>query len=147
MIFLDSNIFIIDRFFPNDAVYPQNRVLIDRLPELEATLSIFTLLEICGAISFRLSPKELDSWLFQFSAVYHVTVLDPFDLESRSATDWFSKFSSRLALKISRRMTFGDALLLKEAEDYGAEALITWNTKDFAGRTNLRVVTPASFLK
>lgn len=31
MILLDSNIFIVDRFFPRDALYPQNRLLVQHL--------------------------------------------------------------------------------------------------------------------
>jgi hypothetical protein len=147
MILIDSNVFIIDRFFPNDSVYPQNRILIEKLPELEAAVSAFTLLEICGAISFRLSAKELDSWLLQFSAVYHVIVLDPFGLDSRTAVDWFQDFSVQVTAKIAKRMTFGDAVLLAEAESHRAQALITWNTKDFLRRTDVPVLTPSSFLK
>jgi hypothetical protein len=30
---------------------------------------------------------------------------------------------------IAKKMTFGDAVLLRQAENYGAEAIITWNTK------------------
>ncbi|HSE86256.1 MAG TPA: hypothetical protein VLJ79_08560 [Candidatus Binatia bacterium] len=36
---------------------------------------------------------------------------------------------------IAKKMSFGDALLLREAENYNAEAIVTWNTKDFARRT------------
>jgi hypothetical protein len=35
MILLDSNLFIIDRFFPRDALYPQNHDLIERLADLK----------------------------------------------------------------------------------------------------------------
>ena len=58
MILLDSNIFVIDRFFRNDAVYPANRALIERLHEFDAAVSIFTLLETCGIASFNLSAKQ-----------------------------------------------------------------------------------------
>ena len=43
-------------------------------------------------------------------------------------------------------MTFGDALLLREAEAYQADAIITWNIKDFQRRTRLLVLTPAAYL-
>ena len=39
------------------------------------------------------------------------------------------------AANIAKKMTFGDAVLLWEAENYDAEAIITWNTKDFVRRT------------
>jgi len=63
MVLLDSNIFIIDRFFPRDAVYSKNRAFVD------------------------------------------------------------------------------------QAENYGPQAIITWNTKDFSGRTRLPVLTPTAFMR
>jgi hypothetical protein len=44
-------------------------------------------------------------------------------------------------------MTFGDAVLLREAENYRAEAIVTWNTKDFTRRTQLPIFTPTGFLR
>jgi hypothetical protein len=43
------------------------------------------------------------------------------------------------------KMTFGDAALVRAAERYDAEAVITWNAKDFIRRTQLEVLTPAAF--
>jgi hypothetical protein len=43
-------------------------------------------------------------------------------------------------------MTFGDALILREAEKYRVEAIVTWNIKDFLQRTRIPVHTPASYL-
>ena len=95
MILLDSNLFIIDRFFPRDALYPQNHDLIERLAEFEAAVSVFTLLEICGVASFNLSARELEYWLYQFSAVYPVLVLDPFDVATNPRLTGRELFSLR----------------------------------------------------
>lgn len=146
MILLDSNIFIIDRFFHRDRLYPQNRAFIEGLGEFEAAISVFTLLEICGVSSFNLSSKELDLWLYQFPTVYPVLVLDPFGVEVQFATDWMSAFLAEVSEKISHQMTFGDAVILREAEKYRPEAIITWNTKDFLHRTTIPVFTPESYL-
>jgi predicted nucleic acid-binding protein len=146
MILLDSNLFIVDRFFPRDALYPQNRAFVDRLAELEAAISVFTLIEICGVASFNLSARELEHWLYQFPAVYPVLVLDPFDLEGQSAADWVKTFLAEVSANIAQKMTFGDALILREAENYRVEAIITWNTKDFLQRTRLPILTPTSYL-
>ncbi|MCZ6876333.1 MAG: hypothetical protein O7G88_22855 [bacterium] len=146
MILLDSNLFIVDRFFPRDAVYPQNRVFIERLAELEAAISVFTLVEICGVASFNLSTRELERWLYQFPAVYPVLVLDPFDLEGQSAADWVKAFVAEISDHIAQKMTFGDALILREAEAYRVDSVITWNTKDFLQRTRIPVHTPTSYL-
>lgn len=147
MVSLDSNIFIIDRFFHNDALYPQNRAFIERLDQMEAAISIFTLLEICGVASFNLSPRELEYWLYEFVEVYPVLVLDPFGLDAAPATEWIEVFLSEVAGNISKKMTLGDAIILREAERYRAEALITWNTKDFLHRAHVPVVTPEVYLR
>jgi hypothetical protein len=44
-------------------------------------------------------------------------------------------------------MTFGDAVLLHEAEHYQVEAIVTWNTKDFVPRTPVNVLTPTAYLQ
>ena len=59
MVLLDSNLFVIDRFFPHDVHYQPNRTLLQSLSTLEADLSIFTLLELCGIASFNLTPTSL----------------------------------------------------------------------------------------
>lgn len=147
MVLIDSNVFIIDRFFPNDNLYPQNRLFIERLASLEAGISAFTLLEVSGAASFRLSLQELEAWLFRFTAVYPVHVLDAFGLKAKGAEEWWTNFVAEVSGKISRKMTFGDGLLLKEAENYAVDAIATWNTKDFTRRTRIPVLTPAALLR
>ena len=110
-------------------------------------MSSFTLLEICGVAGFRLSVGELESWLFRFTNLYPVLVLDAFGLKGKDAEEWWSDFVSEVAEKISRKMTLGDAVLLREAEHYGPDAIVTWNTKDFSRRTSLSVLTPAAFMR
>ena len=44
MVLLDSNIFILDRFFPHDSLYPQNRAFVEKLASIDASISSFTLL-------------------------------------------------------------------------------------------------------
>jgi hypothetical protein len=108
-------------------------------------VSAFTLLEICGVAGFRLSVRELESWLFRFANLY--PVLDAFGLKGMDAEEWWSIFVIEVAETISRKMTLGDAVLLREAENYGPQAIITWNTKDFSGRTRLPVLTPTAFMR
>jgi predicted nucleic acid-binding protein len=147
MVFLDSNIFIIDRFFPKDAVYSRNHVFVEQLGEMDAAVSVFTLLEICGVASFNLSARELNYWLYQFPTVYPVLVLDPFEMQARSAVEWMEDFLAEVTENISQKMTFGDAVILQQAEQYQVEALITWNTKDFVRRTTIPIWTPEVYLQ
>ncbi len=147
MVLVDSNVFIIDRFFPRDALYGQNRAFIERLGSFEVGISVFTLLEICGVASFRLAASELESWLLRFVTVYPVHVIDTFGLVGKEAPEWWSAFVAEVSENVCKKMTLGDALVLREAENYAVEALVTWNTKDFIHRTRLQVLTPTVFLR
>lgn len=116
MVLLDSNIFIVDRFFPRDSLYSQNKTFVEKLDSIDAAISSFTLLEVCGAASFRLSVDELSAWLFTFGAMYPVYVLDVHGLRTNDCEAWWSTFMEEAAANIAKKMTFGDSVLLREAE-------------------------------
>ena len=125
MVLLDSNLFVIDRFFPRAVHYQSNRAFLWTLPTLEAGLSIFTLLELYGVASFNLTAKELKTWLYDFPTFYPVRILDPWDIGLTASRAWFGTFLEGLAENISRKMTFGDAILLREAERYVVNTIVT----------------------
>jgi hypothetical protein len=146
VVFLDSNLFIIDRFFRRDALYPATRTFLARLPQIAGAIPLLTLLELCGAASFRLSMEETERWLHGFVMVYPVRVLNPFGAGDGPATAWLGSFVDDVIRYIARHMTLGDAILAREADRYAAEALVTWNIKDFNGRTAVSVLTPEQFM-
>lgn len=145
MVFLDSNLFIVDRFFRRDALYPATHAFLSRLPEISAAVPLMTLLELCGVAAFRLSDRETERWLLDFADVYPVTIMDPFGAAAASASTWLGSWVDDVARYVARKMTFGDAILAREADRYAADALITWNRKDFTGRTAVPVLTPDRF--
>ncbi|MBI4769741.1 MAG: PIN domain-containing protein [Chloroflexi bacterium] len=142
MILSDSNIFIIDRFFPRDVRYVANKRFVERLPELECATSIYSLLEVCGLASFNLSQAELAEWFLHFDQVYAVEVLFPQNVAGRSAARFWDEFLDTVFRLMSQKMTFLDAAILSTAEEHGATHLVTWNKKDFMGRTSIQVVSP-----
>jgi predicted nucleic acid-binding protein len=146
LVLLDSNIFVIDRFFPRDVLYADNKRFVDRLPDIESAISLFTLLELAGIASFNLSPRELSNWVFVFGRVYPVSVINPFGSEIGTVESWIARFFGDIADRIVRKMSFGDAILLREAEGYRAEAIVTWNTKDFARRSSIQIHTPRHYV-
>jgi hypothetical protein len=91
MILLDTNVFVIDRFFPRDERYDVNRRLVAQLSEVEAGFSIFSLFELCGISSFNLSAQELKRWSYHFDDVYGVVILEPQGLYTALAADWFAR--------------------------------------------------------
>ena len=146
MVFLDSNIFIIDRFFPRDNNYSANKKFLEQIENTKAAASIpiYTLFEICGITSFNLSEKEQSKWLYSFSDVYTVEILDPF--EDQNGQETISSYLLNLIPYLLKKMTVGDAIFLKEAELYNAKMIITWNKKHFIGRTDIPVQTPEEYL-
>jgi predicted nucleic acid-binding protein len=146
MILLDTNIFVIDRFFPRDVRYSVNKQLVDKLLEIDAGFSIFSLFELCGISSFNLAPEELKQWSYYFDELYHVDIVEPIGLGVASASGWFGQFSREMLDLLGRRLTWGDAVVLKTAEEHLAEAIVTWNKKHFNGRTDLPLFTPEEYL-
>lgn len=146
MVLLDTNVFIIDRFFPRDERYKDNKAFINRLPQIEAGFYIFSLFELCGIASFNLSTDELMRWIYHFDQVYAVQILEPVGLYTELAIDWFEHFSNEIFKLYRKKMTWGDAVLLQGAEEHGAETIITWNTKHFINRTMINVLTPSEYL-
>ena len=145
MICLDSNIFLIDRFFKRDVHYAVNRRLVARLPALEVGLSIYSLLEICGLASFNLSSDELARWFYNFDRYYPLKILLPIGLD-QTAEQYFTDWLTDLHQMFVRRMTFADAAILSTAEQYGASHFVTWNKRHFEGRTAIPVMTPDEFM-
>lgn len=146
MILLDTNIFVIDRFFRRDDRYGHNSQLISIFPQIEVGFSIFSLLELCGISSFNLSTLELRRWMYSFEEIYAVEILHPRASREPSAQIWLSSFFASVFGMIERRATLGDAFVLQTAEEYDAEILLTWNPKDFSSRIPLPVMTPVEFL-
>lgn len=146
MVLLDTNVFIIDRFFPRDNRYTANQAFMAQLSAMEASFSIFSLFELCGISSFNLSPTELKRWMYHFDKVYDVQILEPQGLRTQLALDWFEQFSSALFDLFERKMTWGDAVLLHTAEEHDVDAIVTWNKKHFEGRTAIHVLTPEEYM-
>lgn len=147
MILVDTNVFIIDRFFKRDEYYRINRDFVNSLKDYEAYFSIFSLFELCGLASFNLSEEELDNWIYGFDKVYSVQILEPKYKDIDKSGAWFKDFSEGLFEKIKKNMRVGDAILLKEAEEHGADKIITWNKKDFKSRTEIEILNPKNFLE
>jgi predicted nucleic acid-binding protein len=146
MVLLDTNIFVIDRFFARDENYTANQAFLSRSRKMDCGFSIFSLFELCGIASFNLSPVELRRWSYDFRRIYGVKVLEPLGLSNASTAEWFAQFSRGMFSLFERKMSWGDAVLLQTAEDYDTEVILTWNKKHFEGRTAIRILTPAEYL-
>lgn len=146
MILLDTNVFVIDRFYPGNEKFDENRRFVEQLPGIEVGFPVFSLYELCGVSSFRLSPEELNRWMYNLEDAYDVEILPQFGMRGELATNWFRGFQAHLRDLIRRKMSLGDALILQAAEEYNVDAIITWNLKHFIDRTTIPVLTPTEYL-
>ena len=146
MIFSDSDVFLIDRIYTRDDRYEANRRFIEKLPKLDAATSIYNLLEICGIAANVLSRSELEQLFYYFDELYGVQLIYPKD-SGRTVEEYFRDFTEQMFSLVSKKMKYPDAQILFIAEEYGVSHLVTWNTKDFKGRTYISVLTPQEFLE
>ena len=145
MIFVDSNLFVIDLRYPDDANYRVNRRALARLGRdrtgMTGTLNV---LEICGILSFNLSAVSLHALYVHFAERYRVTVVPGGGYDTQlpaPARDVLAMMEKRMALK--------DAEIALTVEQHSASlnAFVTWNAKHFAGKLSVPVLTPRQWLR
>ena len=144
MVLVDSDVFVLDLFYPTDPRAEANRGFIEAEIPLKAT-TVFNVLEICGIASFNKSEEDLKRLFYEFHQTYGLDILYP-DVEMTSAEDFLKHLVARTFSRILLKMNFSDALILQMAESAGVTILVTWNEKHFADRTSVQIVNPRLFL-
>jgi len=144
MIFIDTDIFVIDKLFPEDGRYEINNEFL--VEAKEKSTAIFNLFELLGIASFNLNEVELMKLFKGFGEAYDLKILYP-STAFISVNEFVEALFEELFQKIKLRMNFQDALILAVAEQHHCTRFVTWNTKHFAGRTYLNVQTPKEFLE
>jgi len=146
VIFVDSNLFVIDLRYSDDPDYPVNRRALDRLArDGRGMTSVLNVLEICGILSFNLSVVALHALYVHFAQRYRVTVVPGGGYDTRlpapRVRDILTKMEKRMALK--------DAEIALAAEQQAASlsAFVSWNAKHFAGKLSVPALTPREWLR
>ena len=145
MVLVDSDVFILDLFYPTDPRARTNRRFMDQAVPKRAT-TIFNVLEVCGIASFNKSADDVKRLFYEFHQTYGLDILYP-NAPSPSSEDFLKRLVSGTFARILLKMNFNDALILDTAESFNATTLVTWNVKHFEHRTSIRIVTPEVFLK
>jgi hypothetical protein len=146
VIFVDSNLFVIDLRYPDDADHRVNRRALDRLArDGSGMTSLLNVLEICGILSFNLSASALHALYVHFAQRYRVTLVPGGGYDTRlpapTARDVLAKMEKRMALKDA------EIALVVEQHAPSLNAFLTWNAKHFAGRLSVPVLTPREWLR
>lgn len=150
IIFVDSNVFIIDLRYKNDKNYHANRGFLDYLYKKRTGItSVLNLLEVCGVLSFSLNERQISELYNYLPDRYRVEIIPSPSIEL---------FLPQLAVGkvfeiIRRKVSFGDALIISTFETYAPHIthFISWNATHFQNKTFIstspRVLTPEEFLK
>ena len=148
MNFIDTDIFVIDKLFPQDNRYKINRQFLKLVEsdDMEGCTSIYNLFELLGIASYNLNEPELKKLLEGFEDAYNIKIIYP-EMTFDSAGDFLERFFNEAFKKICMKMNFQDAVILNIAEDNLSLNFITWNLKHFKNKTFLEVLTPEELLQ
>ena len=146
LILIDTNIFIIDLRYKRDVHFKINRAFLEAVAhEGIAFTTIVNLLEVCAVLSFNLNQKQLtDLWTY-FEERYGVAVIPSPDLQAE-----FPPIEiKRLFDTISKKMSFGDALMLGVAEKLlpFVHTMVTWDHVHFKDKYGGQVLTPETYMR
>ena len=72
MTFIDTDIFVIDKLFPDDERYENNKEFLNEVDERYT--SIFNLFELLGIASFNLNEGELMKLFKGFGETYNLKI-------------------------------------------------------------------------
>ena len=146
MIFIDSNVFVIDLRYKRDPLYRFNREFLSKVAETKkGATTIVNLLEVAGILSHNLSPGQLKELIVHFPTRYGIKVFPPIG-ETETLADIPV---DRLVDIITKKCSLGDALIIDcvERQAKRGSVFITWDAKHFDGRIYLPVQTPKQYLK
>ncbi len=144
MVLIDSDVFVLDLFYPTDERADTNSAFLE-LDHIHRATTVFNVLEVCGIASFNTADEDLKKLFFAFHQTYNLQVLYPTTAQ-RSPQVFLKDLVADAFAHILTKMNFNEALILSTAEAHDVTNLVTWNVKHFAGRTNLSVFNPRDFL-
>ena len=145
LIFVDTNVFVIDLRYRRDRHFSTNRKFLEKLArEGQGATTIFNVLEVCGILSFNLNTQQLRELFQYFPQKYNVAVLP-----AATPTQHLPHLSVEDVFRfLERKAGFGDALLMA-ALDVHLEVgqFVSWDADHFRGKIRVPVMTPQEFLR
>lgn len=145
MIFVDSNLFVIDLRYRDDVNYRVNRRALDRLGREEIGMtSVLNVLEVCGILSFNLSASSLHALYVHFARRYRLAVVpggaDETRLPAPTAQDVLTRMEKRMAVKDA------EIAIVVEQHAQALTAFISWNARHFSGKLPVPALSPRQWL-
>ncbi|MCL5985783.1 MAG: hypothetical protein M1371_04365 [Actinobacteria bacterium] len=146
IVFIDSNVFLIDLKYTRDILAQTNKIFIDYiLGNRIGMTSIINLLEICGILSFNLNGKQLLELYQYFPQRYNVGVIPDMNLNSPLP----SLLVEMVFDTIKQKASFGDSLVVNMVNTYipSISCFVSWDAEHFKNKFSVDVFTPAQFIE
>lgn len=145
MIIIDSDVLLLAFAFSRDERQPVNRQFLSMTTPRGAT--IYSVMEVLGKLSFNFSPSHLQQWPAWLQDTYRLNILYPLVDGQEAMSCLRREFVESPLQSMTQRMSYLDALILRlVAATPGVEMFVTWNARHFAGKSPVRVMTPAEVL-
>lgn len=148
MVGIDSDVILIEMRYGRDARHAVNAQFLHAVRAAAPAITIYTLMEVLGQLSFNLSSNKLTEWQTWLIRQYRFAILwpHPGDLDAHGfmLQEIYQRPMARMQ---AHRMGFTDALTIEVAERTpDVRAFVTWNARHFRDKTWLPVLTPAEYL-
>lgn len=146
-VFIDTDVFVRNLRYRDDKNTIENDRFLDLVKdkELLGFTSIYNLLELCGILSFNLSPKSLLHLYGGFKEKFQLRQI----LFGGFSDENLIVNINTVFAQLLKKMSFGDALIAGCVEYHGdlIEGFVSWNVKHYAGKLSVDAYTPATLLK
>jgi hypothetical protein len=144
VIFIDSDVFLIDLRYRRDEKYEGNSRFLSAIARTRlGVTSIINLMEICGIMSFNLNGQQLYDLFYHLPTRYGIQVFPRVDLNRR-----LPAFPvSHILQVMTKKSSFGDSLIICASQDFPAVShFVSWNARHFVNHLAVPCITPAEAL-
>lgn len=140
-VLIDTDVFLIDLCYSRDSKYLDNKLFLKHVRDTKFTgwTTIYNVMEICGILSFNLSPQSLQELFIGFAVKFNVNILFPEDEKEKVC------FAPAQILEVMQyRLSFGDALIVELAQEHARniDFVVSWNAAHFQGKFPARACMP-----
>ena len=148
MVVIDTDVFVLAFAFHRDNRQAANNQFLGVVRTHEPAITIYSVLELLGQLSFNLPAERLTQWPAWLQDNFGLSLLYPVTA-NRTADEFFRMELVEGPLQRMARhpSPYLDGLILGLAEaTKSVQAFVTWNARHYQGRTSLRVLTPGEFV-
>lgn len=145
IVFIDTNIFLIDLRYTNDINFNKNRKFLDYTSTNGGVTSIINLLEVCGILSYNLNKQQLKELFYYFPEKYNLQIVPT--SETHLTLPEF--YIQDIMETIYQKSSFGDAMVINAIKPHLTKNsfFLSWDAKHFRNISPVKAMTPTEFLK